>query len=345
MNGLLASLVASRGWDPEPVATESLVHLLHRPEARSALGKWADNLVPGLAAEDLEYADQVVDGDSEGRPDVVGSTGAVARVVIEAKFAAPLTSAQSAGAYIGHLTGDEPGLLVYLVPSDRVSAMWSAALQIHAGATVVAGPGQRRLITSEGHVVTVLEWTKLLDFLASELLNTPAAGDLAQLRGLVEWRCATQWVPILPDDLNDRVGRQIAGLSRMVLRAAKDVPPSRSTSAISSWGLGRYLTSPQGRKFWVGIWYRLWGDLGHSPVWVSVKPTITTHEALRARLNTTSRPAFVHGDWVAVPLYLVTGEEEESAKERLMADIAKFADELDAVGVATTAPRPADTDL
>src|SRR5271166_2463065 len=159
MDGLLASLVASHGWRPEPVATESLVHVLQRPEARAALGAWADALVPGLAAANLDYAGQVISGEAEGRPDVVGSTGSQARVVIEAKFAAPLTAAQTAGAYIGHLTVGAQGLLVYLVPSDRVAAMWSAASGIHAGAMVVGEPGPRRLTTVEGHVVTVLAWT------------------------------------------------------------------------------------------------------------------------------------------------------------------------------------------
>jgi len=337
MDGLLASLVASHGWRPEPVATESLVHVLQRPEARAALGAWADALVPGLAAANLDYAGQVISGEAEGRPDVVGSTGSQARVVIEAKFAAPLTAAQTAGAYIGHLTVGAQGLLVYLVPSDRVAAMWSAASGIHAGAMVVGEPGPRRLTTVEGHVVTVLAWTTLLDLLAAALVDTPAAGDLAQLGGLVEWRSATQWIPILPDDLTDRVGRQIAGLSQMVLRAANAALPSKAAAGTTDEGPGRYLTSPGGRQFWVGIWYWAWGKCGHSPVWAAAKPTNTTREALRTVVaDSLGRPAFIEGKWVAVPLCLAVAEEEEDAQERLQADIVAFAAALDAVGLATT---------
>ncbi len=339
MNGLLANLVAARetadGWSPERVATDALVYILNEPAARTAFATMADELVPGLDAAKLHYAGQVVskDAKAKGRPDVVGSTRGEARVVIEAKFAAPLTVAQSEGAYLTHLA-PKAGLLVYLVPEDRVDAMWSAARRIHVDAQPVEHEGPRRLATPEGHIVAILAWTKLLDQFASTLSGTAAEGDLAQLRGLVDWRSSTQWIPILRDDLSDRVGRQLAALSQMVLRAAKAALTVKTRAGTTDWGPGRYLTTPGGREFWVGVWYKAWSDEGHTPVWASVWPSSTV-EDLRASLWALGRESFKEGKWVAIPLYLTAGDEEHEAEERLRNDIVAVADMLDSIGVGT----------
>ena len=178
VNSLLAHLTESQQWRPEPIATEALVHLLGRPEARVALAGWADAFVPGLGAAELEYTGQAVNLVATGRPDVVGSAGTDVRVVIEAKFVAQLTPAQSGGAYLGHLGNTGPGLLVYLVPEDRVATMWSAARKIHEPSHEPPD-GPRRLHTPDGHVVTVLPWDYLLDLREKAPGDTTAAADVA----------------------------------------------------------------------------------------------------------------------------------------------------------------------
>jgi hypothetical protein len=230
MPGLLATLVATNGWRPEPVATEALVHLLSQLPAAKAFGAWVDGIVPGLGAPELQYLGHASTTTTGGRPDIVGCGSGGVRLIVEAKFAAALTPKQAHGGYATHLVTGAPGLLVYLVPTDRVVAMWSAAVKIHDPISDENLPGgARRLVLAGGHAVTVLSWADMLDRLAGALAGTDFEGDLAQLSDLVAWRTGKAWLPLLPDDLPDRVGRQVGALARMVGRAANAASATRAT--------------------------------------------------------------------------------------------------------------------
>jgi hypothetical protein len=96
-SSLLADLVASRGLQPEPVATEALVRLLNTaPVAAKVLTGIADTLVPGGDFSDLVFTGQAFDSRNEGRPDIDGrDDSGVRRLLVEAKFDAALTGPRS----------------------------------------------------------------------------------------------------------------------------------------------------------------------------------------------------------------------------------------------------------
>ncbi|MET9276187.1 hypothetical protein, partial [Kribbella sp. NPDC003557] len=110
MRGLLAQVVATRQLQPEPVATDALVHLLgYSRGARAALGNLLSELCPGASIGPLTYTGQMVAEADPGRPDIVGEDASSIRIVIEAKFDAELTAAQLGQSYLDRLPVNQPG--------------------------------------------------------------------------------------------------------------------------------------------------------------------------------------------------------------------------------------------
>lgn len=59
-------------------------------------------------------------------------------------------------------------------------------------------------LPEDGHVLAVLSWESLLNRLSASVGKFgDAAGEaeLAQIRGLVEWRTRVGWTPLVPGDL------------------------------------------------------------------------------------------------------------------------------------------------
>ena len=133
MEPLLSSVVASRGLQAEPVATDGLVHLLSTSKAaRKQLLKLLSQFCPGAIFDELAFSGQVKDPLQPGRPDVVGRDASGNRLVLEAKFDAELTATQLSTAYLDQLPVGAPGVLLFLVPKHRLPAVWSQ---------ILSGPG------------------------------------------------------------------------------------------------------------------------------------------------------------------------------------------------------------
>lgn len=146
-----------------------------------------------------------------------------------------------------------------------------------------------------GNIGSVAAWTKSLDKpnqfaqLASKLAGTTAEGDLAQLRGMGRRAHLYQWIPTWPDHLSDRVGRQLAPVSQIVLRAAKGALEVKTRAETTDSGPDRLSDEPGSREFSLG-WYKAWSDEGRAPVWSSLSPT-SAFESLRAPLRALGREA------------------------------------------------------
>ena len=96
VSDLLAGIVASRRLQFEPVATDALVHVLSRSSAgRAALKDLLVALCPTAVTTGLTVVGQMTVEEDAGRPDVVGQDATGVRIVIEAKFDAELTAAQT----------------------------------------------------------------------------------------------------------------------------------------------------------------------------------------------------------------------------------------------------------
>ncbi len=72
---VLRLLVATRGLQPEPVATAALAQILAAPAAASALSALAADMRPGLPVTPaLRWSGQVTSETDPGRPDLEGLT-------------------------------------------------------------------------------------------------------------------------------------------------------------------------------------------------------------------------------------------------------------------------------
>jgi len=343
--------VAKHRLAPEPVATDALVHLLRRSEAlRHAVSILAADLCPDLRFAPLSYSGQVTADADTGRPDVVGSDTDGSRVIIEAKFDAALTERQLDDTYLNRLPPGQPGLLVYIAPSNRLPSLWPQLLAGPAGQGLdlppnLADADQPWLVQriGDGRVVAAVAWTTLLGRLSAALVDagdTASQADLDQLADLVRWRAAEQWVPYVPGDLPDRTARQIQGLRNALVKAAASVSGSKPTRGTSDHGPGRWLSTPEGRKIWAGIWYEPWGRHGSSPAWVWVLPkaphtTESVYEALATLGGSGGPGVFSVGKRWAIPLAVDVGTELGAVTSSFAEQITEVADLLDAAAVDT----------
>lgn len=345
---VLKLLVATRGLQPEPVATAALEQVLQSPAAAAALTALAGQVCPALSpAAPLRWHGQVTSETDDSRPDLEGTDSAATRVVLEAKFEAELTAHQRNSTYLDRLPPGQPGLLLYLAPQDRLPVLWPQLL---------AGPGKQLQVPTvdpahadalwlahpldDGRVLAVTSWATLLERLRQALLgptDAAARSDLEQLSGLVTWRTRQQWTPVLPGDLPSRAGRQLALLARnLLLEAATQAatPGSRTRNGSSDSGPGRYIpldTSPGGFTLWVGLWLNKWAEHGRSPLWLQVGPPPGSQlPALREALAQLAEPGgpglFDGNNTILVPLLLAEGQELGKVTAQLVAQIRRVSD-------------------
>ena len=124
---LLAKLAPMFGSQTENLAVEALGHILSGSEpARRAL-----SLLLQSGGADVGHIAQVrtqATGDDGARPDLVGSDqDDKERVLIEAKFWAPLTGNQPAG-YLRRLAeprARKPCALLFVAPEMRMGSLWA----------------------------------------------------------------------------------------------------------------------------------------------------------------------------------------------------------------------------
>lgn len=332
-SSLLANLVAVRGLPPEPVATEALEHLLATNHVASkGLDEVCRELVPGLD-HDLEWRGQVRAEDT-ARPDLVGFTNGTARVVLEAKFTADLTALQATPTYLDRLKAGRPGLLLFVVPENRLAVLWPRLLvAIGVQSDQLSPPRDRdapwRHELGDGRAVAAIAWDRLLNRIEAAL---QAAGDhtglgaLQQLQGLVTDQSRQGLLPILDTDFPERTGHQLAELVRILTDVGKDLTGEhRKVSAGSGDGFdGRSVTSPAGARAWFGIWLAHWSRYGLSPVWVQgqltgVVPWTRQREALQPLATRLGVP--VHPDPrrrnASLPIALPIGAEAATVRQHI----------------------------
>lgn len=181
----------------------------------------------GLMTEELQTclhrfrlcpSGEAFDARSEGRPDIDGrDDSGVRRLLVEAKFDAALTAPQeSPEGYLNWLPVGTPGAFFFLVPSNRMPAVWP---QLLAGPAQVESVPPPHLTHRDvewlthhrpnGRVVAALSWEALLCRLHQAQdggLDPVASSELVQLDGLVTSQIKTWWVPLTPGDLSDRTG-------------------------------------------------------------------------------------------------------------------------------------------
>ncbi len=352
--GVLARIVADRGLQPEPVATDALTHLLvGSADAAQALTGLATALVGAAMNTPLTFSTQASAADAAGRPDLLGVDASGPRLVGEAKFDASLTEHQQGTAYLDRLPTGQPGVLLFIVPEDRLAVIWPQLLRgpgalaaVPSPSTVVVTDGTVTHHLGDGRVLAAVTWPRLLSVLrqAVELSgDTSDRSDLEQLDGLVRWRTRTGWLPLAAGDLPDTAGRQLAGVRNAVLRAASQVSAAKVRNGSGDGGPGRWFKTPGGRWLWAGFWLNQWDRGGISPAWATVSASSDTSfaaitDALKPldELNGVGRFRTAPRQW-AVPLSVPFGVEVDQATGALASQLQQFAALVDqAVGAEVT---------
>lgn len=264
------TLLAQLGWRFHPrmeeVAVEALTYILNRyPASRRGLAELVETAVPTMRLSGRAFETEVVASDGT-RPDVLQRADDESeRLLIEAKFYAPLTRKQP-GAYLRRLPDEGVSALMFLAPAERVDELWRELLRRLDRRDVPHSDSGSRCVAVEGaerHLL-ITDWTTLLDRMEERLTDcASAAAELRQLRGLVRFAESGEGKSALAGkELVNRVtrlGKTSGWLHTRGLRAVT-----------RSYGYGRYVNLGFRHKIcvWLGINLDLFEKYASTRLWV-----------------------------------------------------------------------------
>ena len=207
------------------------------------------------------------------------------RLLIEAKFSAPLTSNQPV-AYLKLLPANHTSALAFLAPSGRADRLWEELLQ-RVEAAGMKGRGLSSTTTSRcvkicgtpKHLL-VTDWTTLLSEMEASLdaeLDVFRSGlaDLRQIQGLVEFANEEHAKAIQPGK----------GMVEAVTGLAKKSEwfHTKDLKAVPNGGdFGRYVRL--GRLYRLGVWFginsTLHEEFAATPLWIHCSKWSDDHHGL-----------------------------------------------------------------
>ena len=264
----------------ELVATAGLGHLLRRSAtAREHLRALAS--AGGVAPPDtLRYRNEQWDEAAPGRPDIVGSIGGEAHLIVEGKFWAPLTDNQPCR-YLDRLTAD--GCLLFVAPARRRELLWGELL----ARCEQEGLRPREVSRSSDSIVCIVgesrrlgitSWASFLAGVGAELDRRGEAeirSDLDQLLSLCLLEDEEAFLPLTPLDLATPRPLRVMQLMGLVDKLnerglASGLFQHTKMHPFSRLGVcGRYISS--GRfQLALCVDLRRWHDHGSIPLWLEV---------------------------------------------------------------------------
>lgn len=302
----------------ENIAVEALGYILKKSSAsREALDDVVRTGVRNVNPV-AEVRTQAVGRDGT-RPDLVGvDEEEFERVLIEAKFWAPLTDRQPVD-YLDRLPAEGPSVLLFVAPDERIAILWPELRRRaeDAGKHFVDIDSERKCLNLAGtqqHLMLV-SWTSLLDRIsarASDAAEPDIEADIRQLRGLAESAEKAGFSPIRES------GEDFGPDSRRMrdLRLLVDSATDRGVAAgwasrkglnrtPKSYGYGRYLRLA-GTIVWFGVNLDWWEHHGQTPLWVDCWKLSNTIDEIGDRLEV----AAIESRWVPVVLKTNVGQSE-----------------------------------
>lgn len=357
MDMLFGQLASRFSTSPENLATEALAFILNRSATmreafRRLVGQTGIEL-PKLA----RFRSQA--GDEQGNiPDLIGlDAKGVERLVVENKFWAGLTENQPVG-YIDRLAVEGGAVLVFVVPSKRLSVVWTElANSARNQERILRDPEQPSgdLLFARPPFLTALPattalaattWNAVLDSLeaaARASAETSSAADIAQLRSLCDVMDNEAFLPVSMEELtNLEVPRRLIGLADLIREL------SEKAVALGIAHIGRLLPThgwyTSGRylkigpvEAWLGIDHRYWSRYGITPLWIRFR----NNEFGRAPLVLEALKAWprlfeVDGEAI-VPLTVLPNVPRERVLEDLLQQLKELNSALQSVPVPKSA--------
>lgn len=346
---LLARLVPRFAAHPENVAVDALGHIF----AQSAAARAALSDLLRDAGVDIGSIARVITqaaGEGGEQPDLaaVDESGRE-RLLIEAKFWAPLTENQPV-AYLRRLPTDESSALLVVGPESRRISLWAEMRVLVEEAEglewrddAAPTPDALSVDVSRGRRLLFTSWGALLARLgsrASGARETDAELDIRQLRGLADRMDEDAFLPIRSDELGPDVPRRLLGLLQLVDDAAQRLAGDGIAELRGQWSAsytgsaGRYLRFA-GADAWIGVWYRPWAEHRATPMWLQLRapsrPGDRPLHEIRAKLRPLIQndpPDVVEGSAVAstgllVPIMLPTSVEKGAVLDAVVDRLTK----------------------
>jgi hypothetical protein len=340
---------------PENAATLALKYVLDAaPAARAALESYLHQAAPLPTALLLDLQSS---GEDRSIPDLAGlAEDGSSPLLVEAKFYAGLTDHQPVS-YLKRLPAGAPGMLLFVVPSQRLELLWTeVARRAGEGGFPVGAETTtaelRHASVGDGHVLAMVSWRALLNVLtaaATAAGDQTAAADLDQLRGLCDRMESEAFHPLTGEELSGSVALRLQQYVNMINKTVdRLVGDDLATPGTSQWpGLrGR------GGDGWWGRWLGLhdvacllrvapgpWARDRATPVWLQVgayggdhKPpallkALTTLVAERDRV-------FEHRHYLDVAIDLPTGVEEDVVLTAIRRQVIRVSELLAPLGAA-----------
>lgn len=288
----MGHLISRMADQPENWAIESLHYLLSGSQpARDALVRLLGRTGVALPTN-LRFTAQVT-GEDQARPDIEGMTdGGDRRVILEAKFWAPLTAHQPV-TYLKRLPEGQPSILAFAAPSTRFSSLWPELMVRCRDAQMPLTPSQQ--IASDywhaqlpsGHQLALISWRAVLTEIkrALEVVQDHGrAEDAKQLMGLCDRMDEAVFLPLHADDLT---APNVARRHRQFELLAKDKIPQAALAEGICTNENRLTSGSTGKlqassgDGYAGHYLRLsriqvllsydwlnWSRFGQSPLWL-----------------------------------------------------------------------------
>lgn len=311
----------------ENIAIEALGYIL----ARSLAARRAFTAVASAGGlvlpPDLAFATQASAEDA-ARPDIEAYGSDLQRhAVIECKFWAGLTLNQPL-TYAARLPVDSPAALVFIVPSARLTSLWSELTKrlksgnYTVGARKEPQPERWQATFGERHSFVLVSWRDVLGAMQREMeaaQEIDRLEDLRQLQGLCERMDSEAFLPFRSEELtaSDVPQRyiQLAQLAYDLEEALISTGQCDAKRLTATGGLGyygRYLRSGA-VVFFSAFDSVAWHTHKLSPLWLrfdQYAPVPVLDALRRGKIGLGDTPIVIDRDKrVIVPLYIAPGDE------------------------------------
>ena len=317
---LLAHLVPHLGA-VEPAATQALAYLLRPDEAAGAFLQLLD---PAGVAPFHPLCITPEEHHDSGRPDLTirDQEGRI-RILVENKFWASLTDRQPV-AYLKQLPEDLVSALLFIVPSQRLPALWNELRRLCEESDIPleneSSQGFLRWTRSGRRTLAITSWTHVLDTLARACETEAYQCDIVQLRGLTKQRDVDDtFLPLGSDevigtDVTRRLFNYYALIQAIVETLDKE-RVARPDTRLSSGNFytGQHLYLREKYRLWLGVDLGSWKRWGRTPIW-SEHDTADARSGLQGRMQYAQhvfRQAQANGNWLCLPIHLNTGVDRD----------------------------------
>ena len=224
---LMAHLIPRLTSQVENAATEALAYILNRSaESMQALNDLLRE--GGFAIEPIVRVGTQVTYEDGSRPDMAGyDKNNVVRLLVEAKFDAPLLEGQASG-YSRLLDQPGPAALLFIVPERRIPTVWAEIERQMEGqsklkpiGSLSAVPTAKVLWTEPSDTelqLVLIGWVRLLERMGAMAGDDGIKSDIRQLRGLAQEQDEQAFLPIRHEELDPHSARRLVWYSLFVNR-------------------------------------------------------------------------------------------------------------------------------